>query len=847
MEETFYKQLIQESSFGYAYHKIILDESGNAVDYQFIEVNIEFEKLTGLKSQNIINKCVTEIIPGIRSDAFDWIGYYGEIAINGGKKEFESYSETLKKWYKVEVFSHKKHYFVTFFTNITDKVDLYRAKDELKFQDNLLDSVGESVIATDLQGNIKFWNRAAEKIYGWSSEEAIGQNIINLISIEKSDEVFKRISNPQLWQGEYLLRKKDGTIFPAKVTGSPIYDKSGAVIGRIGISNDITKRKIDEENLMQINEKLKQANSELKIKSYVLEQSPSSILITDKNGKIEYVNPNFSKITEYSYEEAIGKNPRILNAGYHTKAFYKNLWNTILNGQTWSGEILNKSKSGNLYWEYALISGVKDENGEIQHFVAVKDNITDLKKAHEEVIKAKKEADEANNAKSIFLTNMSHEIRTPLNAIIGFSHLLDRDEKLSEIQKEYAGIIIKSGEHLLDLINSILEISKIESGKIYFNVKNFDLYDTFDSIYKMFKERCQTKDIVLKFKMAQSIPRYVNMDESKLKQIFINLLGNAVKFTETGEICVRIDGHKESENKYRLKVEIEDTGHGISDEEIGRLFKFFEQTASGITKGSGTGIGLAISKKLIEMMGGSIKVSSKLGDGTIFTFEILLNEGDKDKIENSNNERVIKIVNTGKKYTILVVDDSYVNLFGTSELLKTIGFETLEASDGKSAVKNAEDFIPDLILMDVRMPIMDGYEAIKIIKSKENTKNIPVIIVTADIFEDIEEKISAHKVEGYIRKPFKENELFHKIGKLLNISYVYEKNDLKSNGIENEDKLNSKKIPDYLLDALKNAAKAADYEVLLEIVEKIKEFDPVFSKSIKKNILNYDYSPLENI
>lgn len=342
-------------------------------------------------------------------------------------------------------------------------------------------------------------------------------------------------------------------------------------------------------------------------------QSHASVVITDPEGNIEYVNPRFALVTGYSEEEAIGQNPRILKSGRHSDEFYEQMWATITSGNTWKGEICNKNKEGGLYWESATISPIVDDKGEVVNFVAVKQDITDLKKA-------KEEAERATRAKSDFLANMSHELRTPLNAILGFSEMLATEMagELNDIQKEYLNDVYESGNHLLLLINDILDLSKVESGNMELDLSKVEIGSLIERCLVFFKEKALKKNQTITTDIKGDIDDFL-ADELKLKQVLINLIGNAVKFTDdSGKITI----HAQKSDK-NLQITVEDSGIGIDKKDMNKLFEPFQQLENVYTKKvQGTGLGLALSQSMIEMHGGTLSVESILGEGSSFTVTI---------------------------------------------------------------------------------------------------------------------------------------------------------------------------------------------------------------------------------
>jgi two-component system sensor histidine kinase/response regulator len=471
-----------------------------------------------------------------------------------------------------------------------------------------------------------------------------------------------------------------------------------------------------------------------------------------------------------------------------------------------------------------------------------------LETTTEKANKLASEAEIANKSKSAFLANMSHEIRTPLNAIIGFSQLMNRDKFLTESQKEYNVSIIKAGEHLLNLINDILELSKVEAGRVVVNPTNVDLHALFEDLQMLFKERAQAKHLQFICEIAEDLPRYVYIDEGKLRQIFVNLIGNAIKFTEEGGIAVRTRTEVIDDETNRLTVEIQDSGPGIPENELDKLFKHFEQTSSGINKGSGTGLGLALSRELAIIMGGDIVVTSELGKGSVFTFQIEVKQGNPDAIEKNTSKRVIGIEKQKEAYRILVVDDKDENLRVAIDLLTLVGFKTCEATNGVEAIEKFEQWNPHLILMDMRMPVMDGYEATRKIKLTEKGKQTPIVALTASAFEDERKKIESLGMRGYIRKPFRENELFGTLSKILDLQYIYE-DDVQTQ-VQNDGGLIASEIiqlPPSLVAQMKDALAVADLDLFIELAGMINAENTELAQKLLALAKNYDYENLQKL
>ncbi len=422
---------------------------------------------------------------------------------------------------------------------------------------------------------------------------------------------------------------------------------------------------------------------------------------------------------------------------------------------------------------------------------------------------AKETADAANRAKSEFLANMSHELRTPLNAILGFTQLMDRDPTLLDEHHQYIDIISRSGEHLLALINNVLEMSKIEAGRITLNEANFDLYRLLDNLAALFQLKSQANGLELVCDRDSAVPRYIRTDENKLNQVLINLVSNAIKFTPTGcvWVCVRLGRGKwslengawkmESSNplcarsaddqatllptSHSLIFTVRDTGLGMTSAEIGHLFQPFGQTETGTKLSEGTGLGLAISQKFVQLMGGSITATSQPGQGSEFTFEIpaIAITADQVKEKDTQYKQVVALAPGQPEYRVLIVDDDPTNRLIMVRLLKGTGFDIREAKNGQDAIALWRDWQPQIIWMDMQMPVMDGFEATQQIKSDPTGQSTIIIAVTASVFEEQRLKILESGCDDFVRKPFQREEVLAKMEDHLGVKYLRESNQTK--------------------------------------------------------------------
>lgn len=455
------------------------------------------------------------------------------------------------------------------------------------------------------------------------------------------------------------------------------------------------------------------------------------------------------------------------------------------------GLLANYQNSGPRHWSQSEIKLVVEVGTNLGVALQQAELFNQIKQQSAALEKAAIEADAANRAKSEFLASMSHELRTPLNAILGFTQILNSQSDLTSEQQQHIQIIHRSGEHLLSLINDILEMSKIEAGQITLNQNSFDLYNLLDSLEEMFRLKTSAKGIELIFDRTEQVPQYVKTDEGKLRQILINLLSNAIKFTDEGSVQVRVklleDERLNFEQQFSgnnqptpLYFEVEDTGFGIAPTELNKLFDPFVQTETGRRSQQGTGLGLPISQKFILMMGGTLTVNSAIGRGSIFGFDIHIDRPDLSEIATPTKyPKVIGLAPDQPQYRILVVEDRLENRLLLMKILSRWGFsEVREATNGQEALDLLKTWQPDLIWMDMQMPVMNGYEATKKIKGNPVSQKTVIIALTASAFEEDRQEILAIGCDDFVRKPFQEAELLAKMEKHLGVRYLYDESEV---------------------------------------------------------------------
>jgi PAS domain S-box-containing protein len=474
-------------------------------------------------------------------------------------------------------------------------------------------NTADTISVLDLNLAYTYISPSVFKLRGFTAQEVIKQTLDQVFtpaSLQKVHQSFTEHMNLEASQTADPYRSetleleeycKDGSTIWVEISVSFLRDANLNPTGLLTVTRDITERK--------------QAEEKLRILSRAVEQSPASIIITNTDGKIEYVNTKFAVLTGYSPEEVIGQNPRILKSGEMNSDYYKELWQNLIAGKEWYGEFLNRKKSGELFWELASISPIFDTNGAITHFLAVKEDITDRKQIEEELLRSKERAEESDRLKTEFLHNMSHEIRTPMNGIMGFSELLDDPDISPEDQKLYLKFIVNSSSQLLKIINDIIEISKLATRQVKVSKKHVNLNELLLSLYSIFEMTSQEKNVPLHLNIdLLEAKNYVYTDEIKLKKILENLVENALKFTTSG--FVELGYHFKDDF---IEIYVKDTGIGINPEKQATIFERFSQEEKANTEVyGGLGLGLAIAKEYADLLDGEIRLISEKGQGSTF-------------------------------------------------------------------------------------------------------------------------------------------------------------------------------------------------------------------------------------
>ncbi|MDD4880326.1 MAG: response regulator [Gallionellaceae bacterium] len=551
------------------------------------------------------------------------------------------------------------------------------------------------------------------------------------------------------------------------------YADDGQPLRSFGTVQDVTERVLAEAQLRKL--------------SLAVEQSPNSIVITDLNARIEYVNQAFVQAAGYSRDEAIGQTPHILHSGQTPRAVYHDLWQKLGRGEIWRGEFANKHKNGEIYYEMATIAPIRQPDGRITHYLAVKEDITEKKRVGEELeryrhnleelvqertrqlVDAKMEAEAANRAKSFFLANMSHEIRTPMNAIVGLTHLLQignhSPDQVDKLRK-----ITDSAHHLLSVINDVLDISKIEAGKLNLESVDFDLDRLLGNVANLVLDKARDKGLELVVDLAPNLPRWLRGDPTRLTQALLNYAGNAVKFTEAGSITLRAALVEENAAELLIRFEVRDTGIGIPADALARLFQPFEQVDSTTSRRyGGTGLGLTITQRLAELMRGEVGVESQPGQGSVFWFSARL-----ARTEHAASGMAHVAMKEGR---VLLADDAPEARTVLADMLQALGLRVDAVESGAAALSRIatadQAGAPyDLVVLDWRMPGLDGMETARRLQAMPLSHAPERLLVTAYDEPDLRDTAHAAGFHSVLIKPVTPSTLYNNVMSLFDAGAV---------------------------------------------------------------------------
>jgi len=746
-----------------ALHEIICDDDGTPVDYRFIFTNDSFEKVTGLRKEDIIGKTVLEVLPNIEEY---WIDAYGKVALTGNADRFENYAAELGRYYSTIAYSPKKGQFAVVIEDITERKIQEEAirESEEKFR-QISENIDEVFwLRSADDSELLYINPAYEKVWGKTCQSLYDDPNSFVNSVYEADKpaVFAEVEKQKETDEfilEYRIVRPDGELRWVNVKMLPVRDHVGEIISRTGIAVDITEYKSIEDKLKNNLKDLLESQRIAHLGTWRLDLETNHVVWSEELYKMYGFNPSLP-VPDYTE---------------HMKLFTPESWDQLssaLEGTRTTGipyelelEMVIHDESNGWMW----VRGEAETNteGRIISIWGAAQNITASKAVEKELIKAKENAENSNAAKSQFLSNMSHEIRTPMNGFMGIIQLMQMTE-LTEEQQDLMGIAKSSSDRLLNLVGDILDYSRIEAGKIQFEKKTFNLGKMIKDTKDLFEVSAAKSGLLIEVSIGSDVPNNLVGDSFRLKQILSNLIGNAVKFTPKGNIKIDVKNIKVQNNEgVQLEFVVKDTGIGIPLDKVDVLFKRFSQVDNSYTrKYGGSGLGLSICKGLVEQMGGEIWVGSIAGEGSRFCFTCVFEKA-VEQIDFIEPTTAVMQPQELKDISILIVEDDAVSRTVVEKFATRKSWKVTIAENGKQAIDIFKQNSFDIVLLDVQMPVMNGYETTGIIRLLESSKgtHTPIIAMTAFALKGDREKCLEAGMDDYLSKPVNVDEFYAAVEK----------------------------------------------------------------------------------
>lgn len=835
-EEKF-RSIVQSSPVAmYLYQ---LEDDGRLV---MTGANPAADRIIGIAHASLVGKTLEEAFPKLVGTKYPEM--YRQVALGQlGPQEFEiTYrEERFAGSFGVNVFRTAPRFIAVSFLDISERKQAQAAIEASEEKYRLIfEGAGDGILVHDLAGRILASNPKTQASLGYTAQELRSLRLADLDTPAMARLIPARME--QLRQDGHATfesehRRQDGTAFPVEVSAHTLLWEGQPAI--MSLVRDLSERRRTEAQLRKLES--------------AVEQSPVVVVITDVHGVIEYVNASFERQTGYSASAAVGQKPSLLKSGRQDAEFYREMWETLVRGETWRGELCNLRKDRTEFWELAVIAPLRDREGRITHFVAIKEDITQRRQEAEELRLAKQAAEAANQAKTTFLASISHEIRTPLNAILGFTQLLQHDATTTAAQQTRLHTIGQSGEHLLRLVNDLLDMAKIDAGRMSLTLADCDLHDLLTEVEGACRQPAAAKGLVFAVERVGAVPHFLRTDAGRVRQVLTNLLGNAIKFTTEGSVRLRVSAtaappSPKGQPNERIWLEVTDTGPGIAPEEMPQVFAAFEQTQSGRQTAGGSGLGLAISRGLAWKLGGDITVASAMGQGTTFTFTFVaeVRDGAISAVEAPVlTPRVVGLASTGPAPRLLVVDDLEPNRHLLREVLEPLGFPVTEAVNGVEALQCCLNDPPALVLMDRRMPLLGGLEATRQLRAQPGGSAVRVLLVTADAEGFTEADWRDAGVDACLCKPLKNEVLLAHIGRLLQLEYVYFDPRKQPETRAPLDLAAAATLPADLRAELIQATETGDGHRLRELLaERVKPLQPALAEALGQMAVRYEYPQL---
>ncbi len=847
-----FESLFMNLSESVALHKILYDEQGAPYDYVILDCNPAYTDLTGIPRDMAVGARAS-VLYG--TGTAPYLTEYAHVVATGTSLKFDTYFEPLDKHIAITAFKTGEHRFATLATDISAQVRLNReVKHQRDYYATILDHLPAMVFVKDPE-TLCFTqvNRAAEEFFGIPRQEIVGQRVDFLLRPEEANEF------------EFLYREaisghtatKPVEIPVTTVNGHrvmrtvqvPIIEK-GKISHLVGLSLDVTQERKMKEDLEEVNARLRA----------ILKALPDFILLLDERRVFvdyfasdplllfappeRFLRRSIAQVFASPFREEFDRavTEAIASEKVQTIVYEEEIGETIRCHEM-------RVATGGPHKVIVLVRDITEKTRFTEEIERERQQLAQqVVEQTRELHAAKDAAERASRAKSVFLANMSHEIRTPLNAILGFSQLLRRSESLSETQRTHIETILRSGEHLLALINQILEISKIEAGVITLKNEDFDLVALCEDLKVMFSFRAAEKGLAWKVTLDPQVPRFINADIGKVRQVLLNLLGNAFKFTSAGsvEVSARDIGPTFYGNDHFIEITVKDTGPGMSAEELAVIFDPFAQGSAGKTFG-GTGLGLMLSKQYAALMEGTLTATSTPGSGSAFVFTFrALPASHPEKLQKPSTRTAMKHLPPGVAYKVLIVDDDPSSRDVLRLFLEEKGFITAEAKNGREALSRFGEWQPDLVAMDIKMPEMDGLTAIREIRKSETGKKIPVIVLSALAMEENRKAALEAGADEFLRKPFKEEEICHILARLLAIACPEEETapscaDIASSAGKKPQQHDLSLLTEEQHSAARTAALVGDTEALERIASEVEKTHAANAARIRQLTEAFDY------
>lgn len=697
------------------------------------------EEITGLSMWQFCNKDdINRLVPIIEEGLKKKVKHFDV--------DFRMVSKSgLIRWLSCSMVTKKNRWYA-YGRDITESK---RVENELMKLSLVASKINNGVVINDANHQVTWVNAAFEKITGFTLGDLKGKQLGDLIAGPKTDmelisNARERTRQNQSFTVDLLAYRKDKRPIWLSIYNTVILDDEGKVETEVEIIIDITDKKEAEE--------------ELQVLSLVASKTNTGVNISDEQGNTTWVNQSLEKLTGYTLEELQGRRlGDVLSNEESQQDLISSARSKTSRKESYSIEVLARTKEGVPIWLLVSNTPIVSENGKVERQIDLITDITQRKQVERELVEAKEQALQLSEAKEMFLSVMSHEIRTPLNAVIGISHLLlDNNPRISQIND--LNILKFSSENLLNIINDILDFTKIETGNMKLESIPFSLPMLAGDIINSLQIDASKNGNVLLLTFDERLPANILGDKTRLYQVLMNLLGNAVKFTNEGNITLELNLLEETEQDVRVHFEVRDTGIGIPEDKQSYIFETFTQAKTDISrKYGGSGLGLAITKKLLKLYQSEIEVTSKEGLGTSFTFAIRFDKAHAPLEAVEQPDQLELFVDK----QILVVDDNEINIMIANRMLESLGFRLDFASSGEEAIEKIRNTRYDLIFMDVKMPGMDGFETTAIIRGLPGDyyQSVPIIALTASTLEDENSKFKASGMNGHLLKPFKQEEI----------------------------------------------------------------------------------------